>query len=127
MNLIERASKYILGAETIKNWLGEGAATVSPELAQKRADTCASCKLNVKSGIISESIAAEIRRQVEIKNKLNLRVSGEKSLGKCAACFCENRLKIWLPLRNILPEPDERVNFDSKCWLLNEEANPNPV
>jgi hypothetical protein len=122
MNLLESARKLVGGAEVIQEWLGSGAITVSPELAQKRAAICISCPKNIHGGIISEPLAKAVRRQVEIKNKLNLRVSGEKSLGRCAACSCESKLKIWLPLRNILPEPEERANFEQNhCWLLAEQ------
>jgi hypothetical protein len=126
MNLMTQAAKLLNGVETIQEWLGAGAVTVSPELAQQRATICIGCPKNIKGGLISASIAEAIRKQVELKNKLNLRVAGEKELGRCAACLCESRLKIWLPLRNILPEPSERANFEQNyCWLLKEAEKEN--
>jgi hypothetical protein len=35
--------------------------------------------------------------------------------------MCESKLKIWLPLKNIIPDESEKQNFDQKCWLLNEK------
>ncbi len=121
MNLIESASRFVSGAEIIREWLGAGAVTIDPSLAQKRADICAACPMNIHGGTISASIAQAVKRQVEIKNKLKLRVDGEKKLGRCSACSCESRLKIWLPLERILPDPEEMQNFDPKCWLRNEQ------
>ena len=120
MNLMSQAAKLLNGVEIIQEWLGAGAITVSPEQAQIRANICIACPKNIKGGLISASIAEAVKRQVEIKNKLNLRVAGEKELGRCSACLCESKLKIWLPLRNILPDDSERANFDEKCWLLTE-------
>ncbi len=120
MNIFQRVAAYANGAQVIKEWLGEGGITVDKELAQKRADICITCPLNVKDWTITDSVASAIRRQIEIKNQLNLRVDGEKSIHSCAACGCATRLKLWIPIRNILPDEAERGNFDSKCWLLSE-------
>lgn len=121
MNILDAIKGLNIGPQAIKDWLGEGCVVVPKEVAQYRADICIACPLNVQSGFINEQIANAIRMQVGIKNQLNLRVDGEKRLGKCSACMCESKLKIWLPLKNILPEPSERANFDPKCWLLNEQ------
>lgn len=120
MNLLERAEKYKIGIATLKLWLGEGAKTVDKELAQKRADVCLKCPLNKRDWAITESIANAVKEQVEIKNKLDLHVIGERELHTCAGCGCCNSLKIWIPIRNILPEPEERANFHENCWLLKE-------
>lgn len=120
MNLMEQARQIISGIEIIQQWLGSGASTVPPEVAQSRANCCISCPLNIKGGIVSEPVALAIKRQVEVKNQLNLKVENEENLGRCQACFCESRLKIWIPLKNIEPEESERSSFDPKCWLLNE-------
>lgn len=120
MNLIDAAKKYVTGAEIIAEWLGSGAITVPQEQAQKRADCCIACPMNVKGGIVSDSVAKAVKRQVEIKNKLKLRVSGEQRLGKCQACLCESKLKIWLPLQRILPDAEELNNFAPGCWLRTE-------
>ena len=120
MNIIERAKQFKVGAETILDWLGSGAKTVSPELAQKRTDICLKCPMNVRESRITEAVAAAIKKQVEIKNRLNLRVKGEKSLLSCSACGCVTRLKVWVPLQNILPEPAEQSRFHEDCWLRHE-------
>lgn len=120
MNWIEQAKQLADGAEIITDWLGSGAETVSPEEAQRRADICLACPLNVNSGAITDAVAREIKRQVQIKNKLRLNVEGEDGLGKCAACLCETKLKIWLPMERVKPEPQELEKFHENCWLRAE-------
>lgn len=122
MNIFERVKAYKDGMEVIRDWLGEGGITVSQVMAQKRANICIACPKNVGGWMFVDAVAAAIRRQTEIKNKLQLRVEGEKQIKTCAACGCASKLKIWIPLRNILPDEDERVNFDPKCWLLKPES-----
>lgn len=121
MNLIERAKQYAEGAAVIADWLGAGGDTVEPDQAQRRANICLTCPLNRVEGIVAPVIAEEIRRQLEIKHKLNLHVGGETGLKGCAACGCETRLKIWVPLDRIKPEGDEIEKFDEHCWLRTEE------
>ena len=118
MNWTERVSQIANGAKVLADWLGHGGITVDKEVAQSRADICLKCPKHVKDWPILESAADAIKRQIEIKNHLDLHVRGEKSLHFCAGCGCVCRLKIWLPLENILPEPEERAKFDPNCWLL---------
>jgi hypothetical protein len=117
MNIIEQAARLANGMQVIMEWLGEGAVTVSQEEAQRRADICLACPMNTHSGTVTEAVARAVKHQVEIKNQLNLRVQGEQKLGKCAACLCETKLKIWLPLERIKPTAEELPAFDQSCWL----------
>jgi hypothetical protein len=118
---------YKNGLSVLKEWLGEGAITVDRESAQKRANICISCPKNVKDWVITDAMASAIKSQLEIKKHLEMKVDGEKSLHTCSGCGCITRLKIWLPLRNILPDESERANFDKSCWLFSESDNqPKP-
>lgn len=119
-NLLDRAKQFKEGAKILSEWLGSGAVTVDPATAQRRADVCLKCPLNVDESFTSELIAATVRKQVEMKNHLKLRVNGEKSLHICKACGCVNRLKIHVPLERILPDADELPKFDPSCWLHTE-------
>jgi hypothetical protein len=118
MNWTERVSQIVNGAKVLGDWIGHGGIPVEKEVAQARADICLKCPMNVRDWPLLESVAAAIKKQIGLKNHLQLRVTGEKGLHFCASCGCVNKLKIWLPLENILPEPDERVKFDPNCWLL---------
>ena len=119
-NLVERVQQFAEGTKILAAWLGSGAETVDRATAQRRANTCIKCPMNVHESPATEAIAEAIRKQVEIKNKLEIRVDGEKSLHTCTACGCVNRLKIWLPLKRIVPAPDEMDKFHENCWLKSE-------
>lgn len=123
MNLIDRAKAIKEGAGIIHDWLGAGAITVQPDHAQRRANICIACPMNIKGGIVTAAVAQAVKRQVSLKNKLNLRVTGEKSLGRCSACFCESKLKIWLPLERIKPDAQDVKAFHESCWLRSESQN----
>lgn len=118
MNLLERVNQITNGAKVLTDWLGQGGITVATEVAQDRADICLKCPKHVKDWPVLEHAADAVRHQVELKNHLKLHVHGEKSLHFCAGCGCVLRLKIWLPLNLILPEPEEKAKFDPNCWLL---------
>jgi len=119
-HLLDRVQQFQEGAKILKEWLGSGAITVDRATAQRRADVCLKCPLNVNESFTAETIAAAIRRQVEIKNHLQLRVDGEKQLHTCSVCGCASKLKIWLPLERILPDADELPKFHPACWLHTE-------
>lgn len=120
MNIIERAQQWAEGVATITAWLGSGGAVVPREQAQARADICLKCPMNVKDFAFPEVVAAAVRKQVEIKNKLELRVGGEKSLHTCSACGCVLKLKIHVPLRNLGVDAAELEKFDASCWMRKE-------
>lgn len=120
MNLLDRAKHIANGIATLTEWLGSGAVTVDPDMAQRRADTCLKCPKHTTTFVPTEAGAAVIKRQLELKKHLQLRVQGEKSLHTCDVCGCAMRLKIWLPITEIKPQPDERNQFPPNCWLLTE-------
>lgn len=118
--LFEKAKQLTNGAIILTEWLGEGGHTVGRDLAQERANICLDCPQNMKEWPILETVADKVKQIVQVKNHLQLRVSGERRLHVCSGCSCALRTKIWLPLEKILPEPEERRKFDKSCWLLNE-------
>lgn len=122
MNLFEKLASYANGARILADWLGSGGHVVHQNLAQDRADTCGICPHN-KAGVkVVESASQAIKEQVELKNHLQLRVSGEKGLRSCELCDCPLRLKIWLPIERVRPTDEERDLFPLHCWLRKETA-----
>lgn len=59
-----------------------------------------------------------VREQLEMKHKLNLTVAGERGLGQCAVCSCVLKLKVWVPIKRIMPQPEDE--FPVGCWVLEE-------
>lgn len=74
------------------------------------------------TSLLKETVASAVRAQIELKNKENLRVDGEKSLGVCSACKCVLRLKVWCPMQTIKANTDEETfkSLHPDCWQLKE-------
>lgn len=125
MNLLERVKSIDRGIEVITDWLGEGGETVSQELAQKRALICMQCPMNRPGSMMVEAVASAIRRHIEVKNDLGVRVSGEENLHECAICLCCLKLKVHVPIevirRHMFENEEEKfLEANAECWQVNE-------
>jgi len=119
-SILEKAKQLGIGAAEIAEWLGSGGEVVPQELAQERADICKFCHQNVKVGLMKAAVAEAAKRALDAKNKLELRVDGEKSLGECGTCGCVLRLLVWYPQKKIQPylEENEMRRIPHHCWKL---------
>lgn len=122
MNLFEKVTAYRDGARILHDWIGQGGTAVEKEQAQKRADVCLKCPMNDTAWEPTKIMGDVIRQQVELKNDLQMRVEGEKSLGTCSACLCALRLKVWVPLSYLTKyaKEDDINRYDSNCWVRSE-------
>lgn len=122
LNLIDRIKHVANGAEVIQDWLGGGGITVSQEQAQQRASICLTCPENKPGRNLTEAVASAIRKHVEVKNALQLRVEGEKRLHQCSICTCALRLKVWVPIDSIRKHMDdsELGSYPAYCWQKTE-------
>lgn len=126
MNILEKARQFGVGATEILEWLGTGGEVVSKEVAQERADICngtatgKKCHQNAPSGFVKDSIAGAARRALDAKNKMQLRVRGEKELGSCETCGCVLKLLVWYPQKKIQPfmNEEELRRTPHHCWKL---------
>mgnify|MGYP007027865203 CR=1 FL=1 len=123
--VIETIKDYAAGARILSDWLGEGAVPVSPELAQRRADTCIACKFNTQPNWLeklSATVAGVVKEQVELRNQMSLHVQDEDKLMKCSACQCVLNLKVWVPLKNIMDTISESQykRLAKQCWIKQE-------
>lgn len=123
MNRIKQAKALY---STMVEWLGDGAKPVHPDQAQKRADICLKCPNNNQSlsveSIFKDAVASTIRKQIELKNQMKLRVNGEKSLGICDVCHCVLRLKVHVPFQFVDDSTDDEtvMLFPQECWYIQE-------
>lgn len=122
MNLLDRAAQYANGIQILKDWLGHGGIPVGATDSQRRADICLKCPNNTPGWSVPERVANAIREHVELKNKLQLRVDGEKSLHTCSVCQCALRLKVHVPIAVIRGhmQPGEADKLPSDCWQKTE-------
>lgn len=123
MKIIELIQKYREAKEVISQWVKDGGEIVRPQVAIRRALVCQKCPLNVKKDWLSKIAAAYVRFKIEHAAKISLHVPNVKNLGRCSACYCSTDLKVFLPLKNIKPSPEQEKMFDENCWLLNEDKN----
>lgn len=127
MNVIDEIKKDAAGLELINDWLGDGGVPVKKELAESRALICETCPENRPGKIwevIKHMAAMWIRREMEIKHTLDLKLSNEDNVGMCRACGCCNRLKVWTPLRHINEHTSKEVfdRFPKHCWIIKEQS-----
>ena len=89
MNVIEEIKNDMTGIELLDDWIGAGGMPVHQMVADFRAQRCIhgnegdKCPLNVEPGWwdrVKSVIAHTIKRELEIKNRLKLKVAEEESL-----------------------------------------------
>lgn len=124
MNLLEKAKAYTNGARILSDWVGDGGIVAPKEQAQERAGTCLGCKHNQPGMKLAESVSAAIQEEVELKNAMELRVIGERSLHTCELCLCPLRLKVWTPLSYLTKykKSEEIQKFPAHCWIRTEST-----
>lgn len=122
MNLLDQARKIPDGVKHITEWLGAGGTVCGVDEAQKRADICKTCPKNEKGFVVTTAVAMAIKKHLELKNHLKLRVQGEKKLNTCKVCGCVLRLIIWEKIELIRSQmsEEERSATPSHCWKLDQ-------
>lgn len=120
MNIWDEIKRIPDGTRHLADWLGSGGSVVDPATAQHRANTCLTCGLNQPGATVTKAVALAIKAQLGVKNKLKLRVDGEKRLHSCDACGCVLRLLVWEPQDRVESQitDEERVKLPSMCWKI---------
>lgn len=112
MGIIHQA---IEGLPNITEWVVDG-TVVELEEAQRRANICIECDNNEKASSTALFVAGRIRRLIELKNKLGLRVEGEKKLGQCEVCECVLKLQVWEPMELVEKQRNKHAGYPAHCW-----------
>lgn len=131
MNIVQEVKNDMTGVALLSDWLGGTGEPVHQMVADFRSARCLSgndgkpCPLNVAPNWwdkVKSEIAEWIRHELELKNKLNLRVPQEENLHVCKACGCCIRLKIWTPTVHLREHvTKEQINkTPDYCWLRKE-------
>ncbi len=121
MSLIQRIRNDINGARILADWVGSGAEPVSHELAQARANVCATCPLNQRGRELEAGIANVILEQERIRTQIGTKLPNEAKLKSCSACGCYLRLKVWVPMERLRPY-SKLQDFPSHCWMRTENV-----
>jgi len=114
MGIIHQA---IEGLPNITEWVVDG-TVVDLEEAQSRANVCLQCDRNESTSFAASAVAHSVRRLLELKNKLGLRVDGEKKLGQCGVCSCVLKLQIWEPMELVEKQRNKALSYPPQCWKI---------
>jgi hypothetical protein len=103
------------------NFLKAGGRIVSPELAEQRSATCATCPMRTGRvhGCWGCASLAPLLRQAGNLAGLKLHTSNDKSINYCGACGCYLKLKVWLPIDAYR---DDGVDYPDNCWVKRESV-----
>lgn len=106
------------GVEVFTGWIKSGMETVSQKEAERRADICSRCYLNVNVQGCSACHQAVKVLALRYKTK------HDASLKTCAACRCFLRAKVHFPL-SILDKnnPGAQALYPEFCWLKHDGPN----
>lgn len=113
---------------TLTEWLGKGGRPVPRMTAELRGLCCSTCPENREAlwweRMYKDPIAAVIRKHLEFKHGLGLKVSMEQDLKMCRVCGCCARLKVWVPKEHLQASltPAELSKFPAWCWITREQA-----
>lgn len=130
MNIVQEIKNDLNGVDLLADWLGTG-EPVHQMVAEFRSARCVAgdegkpCPMNIAPNwwdTVKSSIAEWIRHELELKNKLELRVAQEENLHMCKACGCCLRLKVWVPathLHDHIPKK-QLQQTPSYCWMRKE-------
>lgn len=125
--MLEQLKQDAHGAATLFNWLGEGMSPADEFAARHRASICLTCPKNKPGNWwerMKDKVANAIRRQMEIKHKLDLAVPNEDRLGTCTVCGCCIPLMVWCPEETLRSHAMETAShYPNHCWkkrILNE-------
>lgn len=98
--------------KTAVSWVATGAELVTQEEAERRANICAGCPLNVSVGGCAPCrvTVEEFRTTV-----LQRSTSHDAGLQACGVCGCELKTAVHLPLEN-LRAGKPHLTFPEWCW-----------
>ncbi len=117
-----KVSTTLTGAAIWKEMF-QGSKPVAKEEAERRAAVCSDCPQNDKRGTFKDwfiaTIAKGLTEVVGMLNAQNLKTSRDSELGRCKACNCPMRAKVWPTIeviRKHMPLADIS-KLDPRCWI----------
>ena len=67
----------------------------------------------------TEEISEQIRRQIAIREDMELETPSDEKLGICSGCSCPLKLKVWTEMTHIQNHmtPETKAQLDPRCWI----------
>lgn len=125
MNIVKELCQDIRAIPLLYDWLGKGGSPVDSSLSESRASVCRTCEHNVEPGWWEKAkfaVAEVIRKELEIKNRMEIKVSCESELHMCRICGCCNPLKVHVPIEHVKEHTPAVImqKFPPWCWIVKE-------
>lgn len=125
MNILSEIKSDVNAIALLKDWLGEGLDAVEPDVSEKRASICVDCPFNSPGNWwdkVKSLMADEIRRQMRLKNLLEITTPLDDQLGTCRICSCNLPLKVHVPVKHLKAHTleEHRQAFPRFCWVKKE-------
>ena len=99
---------------TVKNWILKGGKPVDSQEAERRAEICASCPMNVP---VAGCTACRRLASSLFPSLKDHSTAFDAELKGCGGCGCDLKLKVWLPFE-VLPDGTEDAGmYDEACWI----------
>lgn len=110
---LKTAAAYVLGPDTL----------VTQEEAERRADICADCPMNVglHGCAICRTTLNELRERLTTR-----RTAQDDRLLACGVCGCDNRVQVHVPLAALKAGSSELQYPAGWCWK-HPNHQPNPI
>jgi len=127
VNPLKKLGAVVGGSEVLVDWLADGAPAVVPELSSHRAGICSKCPMNGQGGWetwFTVAVSNAIRAAVAKAKQRNLTTPFDEQIGVCETCLCPLKLKVHLPIQNILEKikPEVRAALHPGCWITAEST-----
>ena len=129
--LIEEIKRDAEGVVLLNEWIGDGGHPVSQFLAESRANVCKRgyngepCPQHVEPlwwERAKHAVAEKIKQQLELKNKIGMRVEQEEEMKMCRVCGCCTSLKVFVPIKFIADHTttEQMLSYPTFCWQRQE-------
>lgn len=104
---------------TLRRWLGGPGRPVEQAEADRRAAVCLACPRHEALTMeeVTRPLAQVLRRAMELKADMKLRVEGEERLHTCGVCLCWMPTKVWCSLEFAREVTPDWQQFPDNCWL----------
>jgi hypothetical protein len=97
---------------TMSGWIAKGAKFVSQEEANRRAEICSRCPMNVQ---LAECLGCSNVSGMVNTIRGSRRTSVEDRLRTCSGCGCQLAVKVWMP-KDVMQR--DGVEYHPSCWML---------
>lgn len=114
--MIKRIRQIWHGKRAIESWLRSGGMLVDYHIADLRVDTCKACPKN-RNGDFWDWIVRLLAKRIRIPKR-----SKHEGVKTCSVCRCPLRVKVQMPLTNILLNTTAETieQLPPACWIITE-------